>query len=260
MDAVRFLTRVPLPGRSHGAVDLARSVPWFPMVGGLAGAVVAGVYAAATELVPGAVAAVVAVVSGLLLTGAFHEDGLADSADALIGAPHGDLPQGGLSGDSRVLRILRDPTLVLKATLWSAVLWLINALGFWFAFRAFDIDLPVSAAIFFQSCLALAVSVPSGPAFVGLFEGAALAVLGGLWGISEVKALAFGAGFHIAGFIPVTVIGLWFAYRLGLSLAGVASTEEVVEEAVERETGVDPEHPRQPPDAQADDGDGPTGA
>jgi uncharacterized protein (TIRG00374 family) len=156
--------------------------------------------------------------------------------------------------------ILRDPTLVLKATIWSAVLWLINALGFWFAFRAFDIDLPVSAAIFFQSCLALAVSVPSGPAFVGLFEGAALAVLGGLWGISEVKALAFGAGFHIAGFIPVTLLGLWFAYRLGLSLAGVARTEEVVEEAVERETGVDPEHPRHPPDTNAASGDGPTGA
>jgi hypothetical protein len=181
---------------------------------------------------------------------------LAKLLPAKVRRPIIDALEAFLSGVS----ILRDPTLVLKATLWSAVLWLINALGFWFAFRAFDIDLPVSAAIFFQSCLALAVSVPSGPAFVGLFEGAALAVLGGLWGISEVKALAFGAGFHIAGFIPVTVIGLWFAYRLGLSLAGVASTEEVVEEAVERETGVDPEHPRQPPDAQADDGDGPTGA
>lgn len=111
MDAVRFLTRVPLPGRSRDASDLARSVPWFPVVGGLVGAFVAGVYVAAIELLPGAVAAVVAIVSGLLLTGAFHEDGLADSADALIGAPHDDLPSGGLSDDSKVLRILRDPTL-----------------------------------------------------------------------------------------------------------------------------------------------------
>ena len=61
---------------------------------------------------------------------------------------------------------------MLRATLWSAVLWFINALGFWFAFRAFDIDLPVSAAIFFQSCLALAVSV--GAAACGL-DRAALA-------------------------------------------------------------------------------------
>lgn len=81
------------------------------MVGGLVGAVVAGAYAVASELFPGTVAAVVAVVAGLLLTGAFHEDGLADSADALIGASNGDLPQGGLSSDSKVLRILRDPTL-----------------------------------------------------------------------------------------------------------------------------------------------------
>lgn len=144
--------------------------------------------------------------------------------------------------------ILRNAGLVLRATFWSAVLWLINALAFWFAFRAFGIDLPLSAALFFQSCLALAVSVPSGPAFVGPFELASLFVLSELWGQEASTALAFAVGFHIAGFIPVTLIGLFYAYRLGLSLGGVARTEEAVEQAVERETGVDPEHPRQPPD------------
>ena len=37
------------------------------------------------EIVPAAVAAAVAVLSGVLLTGAFHEDGLADTADAMGG-------------------------------------------------------------------------------------------------------------------------------------------------------------------------------
>jgi hypothetical protein len=38
-------------------------------------------------------------------------------------------------------------------------------------------------------------------------------------------------------------MGLYYAWRLGLSLRGVAQSETVVEEAVERQSGVDPDHP-----------------
>ena len=47
--------------------------------------VVGGVAAGLAELVPTAVAAAVAVAVGVLVTGAFHEDGLADTADAFAG-------------------------------------------------------------------------------------------------------------------------------------------------------------------------------
>jgi len=102
--AIRFLTRVPVPGPSSGAETLARSVPWFPVVGGAIGALVAGVYGVGLLLWPALVAAVVAVAAGLVVTGAFHEDGLADTADALAGgSAHGD--------PAEALRIMRDPTL-----------------------------------------------------------------------------------------------------------------------------------------------------
>lgn len=143
---------------------------------------------------------------------------------------------------------LRDPKLILRATFWSAALWTVNGLGFWLALRAFGMDLPVSAGMFFQSCIALAVSVPSGPAFVGVYQAASEFVLTRLWGQEAAKALAFSVGFHISGFIPVTLIGLFYAYRLGLTLSRVARTEEEVEVAVERETGVDAEHPRKSAD------------
>lgn len=83
LGAVQFLTRIPI--RLRAAPDLAACVPWFPLVGALIGAVVGGVAAGSMELVPAPVAAAVAVVCGILLTGAFHEDGLADTADALGG-------------------------------------------------------------------------------------------------------------------------------------------------------------------------------
>ena len=81
-----------------GPPDVARSVPWFPVVGGLLGVVGAGTYAAARLILPSLVAATLAVGVVVALTGALHEDGLADTADAF----------GGWSREE-ALRILKDP-------------------------------------------------------------------------------------------------------------------------------------------------------
>ncbi|MBR9990607.1 MAG: flippase-like domain-containing protein [Gemmatimonadetes bacterium] len=135
--------------------------------------------------------------------------------------------------------MLRNPRLLLRTTWWSIVLWVFNGVGCWFAFRAFGMDLPFSAAIFLQSAIALAVSIPSGPGFFGIFQGAATLVLHDMWGMPLDSALAFGIGFHLAGFIPVTVIGLYYAWRTGLSLGEVRRSEDVVEEAVEEALDLD---------------------
>lgn len=92
-----FLTR--LPGGSHPADErgLGGSVPWFPVVGALIGLLIGGVYAGMAALVSPMTAAVVAVLFGVVITGAFHEDGLADTADSL----------GGYTPDRR-LEIMKD--------------------------------------------------------------------------------------------------------------------------------------------------------
>lgn len=83
LGALQFLTRVPL--RLRSAPDLGRAVPWFPVAGAIVGVIVGGVAVAMMELVPPLVAASVAILFGVVLTGAFHEDGLADTADAMGG-------------------------------------------------------------------------------------------------------------------------------------------------------------------------------
>ncbi len=95
--AVVFLTRVPVGGFPYQDNDFRWAAAWFPLVGAVIGLVLAWVLVAATGL--GMVAAAwLAIVTSLLLTGGFHEDGLADTADAL----------GGGYTSERVLEILKD--------------------------------------------------------------------------------------------------------------------------------------------------------
>jgi uncharacterized protein (TIRG00374 family) len=129
--------------------------------------------------------------------------------------------------------VLRDPSLLFGTTVWSVALWVFNSVGAWIAFRAFGFDLPFTAALFLQSAIALAVSVPSAPGFVGVYHGMVTFVLATLWGVPREQAGAFAIGFHLAGFIPVTLIGLYYAWRMGLSIGEVRESEETVEAAVE---------------------------
>jgi adenosylcobinamide-GDP ribazoletransferase len=97
--ATSFLTR--LRAGRDGADDIARGVPWFPIVGCVIGVAAAGVYAGGRELVPSFVAAVIAIGFCVWVTGAFHEDGLADTFDAL----------GGVRSREETLRVMKDPRL-----------------------------------------------------------------------------------------------------------------------------------------------------
>ena len=85
--ALSFLTRLPVaPAEPPPAGRFARSYLWFPPVGVLIGAAAWCPFAAALALgLPPLVAATLAVAFQVVLTGALHEDGLADVADGLAG-------------------------------------------------------------------------------------------------------------------------------------------------------------------------------
>jgi adenosylcobinamide-GDP ribazoletransferase len=83
MCAAQFLTRLPTPVADAYGIGLFAQ--YFPVIGQLIGVFCAAVWLAAGRLWPGLPAAAVAVAAGALLTGALHEDGLADTADGLGG-------------------------------------------------------------------------------------------------------------------------------------------------------------------------------
>lgn len=208
--ALRTLTALPVPGRD--APRLASSLPWFPLVGALLGALLLGV-AAACEAVTsrgwpqGTACAVVA--AGALLTRGLHLDGLADWADGFWGGHDRE----------KVLRIMKDPVIgafgaialaCLLLAKWAAVevlaregqvLWILPAMV---VSRTIQVYLAVAlpyaraeggkAAAFVQDAGyrhlagALILAAILLAAILGLQAGWALSLLGGL-----LAAVLFGA-------------------------------------------------------------------
>ncbi len=83
---VQFLTRLPVPAQPGFQADwINRSARYFPLIGQFVGAVGAIVLLLASQFWPGWIAVLLALLTALLLTGALHEDGLADTADGLGG-------------------------------------------------------------------------------------------------------------------------------------------------------------------------------
>ncbi len=84
--AQQFLTRLPCPAWTpYTPTDLAASAGWFSCVGLLVGGVVGAIVVALRDVVTPTFAAIVAIAAGAAVTGAFHEDGFADTCDAFGG-------------------------------------------------------------------------------------------------------------------------------------------------------------------------------
>lgn len=97
--ALGFLTRIPIPrSTEHSAANLNAAARYFPAVGLLVGGCGALVYLLAAQIWPVAIAVLLSMVATVLLTGAFHEDGFADSCDGF----------GGGWDRAQVLSIMKD--------------------------------------------------------------------------------------------------------------------------------------------------------
>lgn len=211
--AVRFLTRVPVPEPTFHDGDLRRATAAFPLVGALVAACGIAVYALTEPLWGVVVAVVVATAVEVGVTGAFHEDGLADVADGLW---------GGWTVTDR-LRIMRDSRLGTYGTvalvgvlaLRVALLAGVDPAWFWRATLAGHVTGRASILVMVRLLppadtggSGAAVSEPTGP--VGLLVGAitvvatCLLALGAWWWVPFVAAVA-----------PIALTTVLYRRRLG---------------------------------------------
>jgi glycosyltransferase 2 family protein len=190
-----------------------------PVAMGIGGfALVMALLLGALAFAPGPTVRVAERIAGVVLPESFRRP-FVDSLHAFLGG----------------LGVLRRPRLLAISVAWVLFQWLFLALSFWLGFLAFGIEAPgYLGAIFLQSVVALAVSIPSAPGFFGTYHAAARYGLA-FWGVSGEQALSFAIGLHLGGYITVTLLGLYYAVRLNVSWRDLRDAEEEVEEAVERD-------------------------
>jgi uncharacterized protein (TIRG00374 family) len=131
-----------------------------------------------------------------------------------------------LSGFARAfsqgLAVARTPRPLATALAWSFPLWLLIALQAWCVTRAFGIGMPVAGSFLLQALLVIGVAVPT-PGAVGGFHEAYRVGVTTFFQASNDAAVGGAIVLHALSFVPVTLLGLYFMARDGLSVVGLQS-------------------------------------
>jgi uncharacterized protein (TIRG00374 family) len=116
------------------------------------------------------------------------------------------------------LEILRFWQPALKLLVGSILIWLLSVGQFYAAMLAFDLKLPVSAAVFVLCVTALGMTVPSSPGYIGVWE--YVIILGlSLFLVEKGLALSYALVLHATVYLTTTVMGVLSLWRESLALS-----------------------------------------
>jgi uncharacterized protein (TIRG00374 family) len=110
----------------------------------------------------------------------------------------------GLSG-------LHNLRVALEALLWTTVAWMFSVLCAFLVMVAFHLHLPFAAAVLVMVAIGLGMILPSPPAAVGVFEGAALIALRA-FSLPHSTALSYALVLHLVNFVPFVVVGAYLLH------------------------------------------------
>ena len=115
---------------------------------------------------------------------------------------------------------------VLAAAGWSIAIWAGLALSFGLCFFAFGLEVPfVEASVTVTAMVAIAVSIPGGPGFIGMFQFGCVVALG-VYGVPGATAVSYSFAAHVAQATSSIGAGLVFFLREGLNIKDVAGAAE----------------------------------
>ena len=115
------------------------------------------------------------------------------------------------------LDLLRRPGPFIASFLLSFPVWLAEGGVYYLYLQAFHVDVPWHAAALALVVVNLSAMIPSSPGMVGVFQFACSEALA-IYGVAAGVGLTLSVAVHATQIIPVTVLGLVFLSRMGLSL------------------------------------------
>lgn len=129
-------------------------------------------------------------------------------------------------GFVRALAVLDSPLTFLAAIGWSLYLWAVIASTYFWGLLAFDLPVPpVVGSMVVTAVIALAVSAPSAPGYIGAFQlGCALALE--VFAVSRSDAFAYSIVLHLTQFAATVAAGLYSLTREGLTFRQLEEVSE----------------------------------
>jgi uncharacterized protein (TIRG00374 family) len=116
--------------------------------------------------------------------------------------------------------VLRRPERLLASMGWTLVLWLVICMETWVVALAFGIDMPLAGSWLMLALLVVGVAVPT-PGGVGGFHEAFRLGATAFFAADNNAAVGAAILLHATSFVPVTILGFWYAMREGLNMKGI---------------------------------------
>ena len=113
------------------------------------------------------------------------------------------------------LECLRSPRDVLMVFLTSVVIWLLETGKYWFVMYAFPFEVSFFTLMLMNGIVNLATTIPSAPGYIGTFDAPGIAVLVA-YGVAKPIAAAYTLVLHVALWVPITALGVYYFLREGL--------------------------------------------
>lgn len=113
------------------------------------------------------------------------------------------------------LDFMRSPREVLMVFFTSVIIWLLETGKYWFVMHAFPFQVSFFALMLMNGIVNLATTIPSAPGYVGTFDAPGIAVLEA-YGIEKTLAAAYTLVLHVALWLPITLLGLYYMTREGI--------------------------------------------
>jgi glycosyltransferase 2 family protein len=126
---------------------------------------------------------------------------------------------------ARGLAVMRDPARLIAALALSFPMWMSIAAGIWLTSRAFHITFPYPASFLVMTILVVGVAAPT-PGAIGGFHLAYQFAVTTFFGADVDRATGAAIVLHAISFVPVTLLGVVFMMREGLTLAGARRMAE----------------------------------